>query len=188
MAMNLFVTGSASPTPTIASTSASPGGANIKPRAMPARATASSSDWRSRALAANPRFTMSRASWGRAKFQRLESILTKFIRALPLIAIATAAIAQDAGETPNSAANLNIPANGQLLGKVDPHLRKATAIVNGAVITGTDVDQRLALIVLANGGKVPDAELDRLRLQVLRNLIDEKLQIQEAKTHDITIE
>ncbi len=122
------------------------------------------------------------------KYQRLESILTKFIRALPLIAAASAAMAQDAGDAPNSAANLNIPANVQLLGKVDPHLRKATAIVNGAIITGTDVDQRLALIVLANGGQVPEAEKDRLRLQVLRNLIDEKLQIQEAKTHDITIE
>jgi peptidyl-prolyl cis-trans isomerase SurA len=114
--------------------------------------------------------------------------LTKFIRALPLIAIASAAMAQDTGDATNSAANLGIPANVQLLGKVDPHLRKATAIVNGAVITGTDVDQRLALIVLANGGQVPDAEKDRLRLQVLRNLIDEKLQIQEAKTHDITVD
>ncbi len=74
-----------------------------------------------------------------------------------------------------------------MLGKVDPHLRKATAIVNGAVITGTDVDQRLALIVLANGGQMPEAERDRLRLQVLRNLIDEKLQIQEARTHDIIV-
>ncbi|WP_415643896.1 peptidylprolyl isomerase [Sphingomonas antarctica] len=97
-------------------------------------------------------------------------------------------MAQDADQATNSAANLNIPANVQLLGKVDPHLRKATAIVNGAIITGTDVDQRLALIILANGGQVPDAERDRLRLQVLRNLIDERLQIQEAKTHDITIE
>ena len=114
--------------------------------------------------------------------------MSKFIRALPLLLVASAAMAQDVGDETNSAANLNIPANVKLLGKVDPHLRKATAIVNGAVITGTDVDQRLALIVLANGGKIPDEERDRLRLQVLRNLIDEKLQVQEAKTHDITIE
>lgn len=113
---------------------------------------------------------------GASYFQRLESILTKFFRALPIL-LASAAFAQDAGTPQNSAANLNIPSNVQLLGKVDPHLRKATAIVNGAVITGTDVDQRLALIVLANGGQIPEAERDRLRLQVLRNLIDEKLQI-----------
>jgi hypothetical protein len=41
------------------------------------------------------------------------------------------------------------------LGDTDTSVRKATAIVNGTVITGTDVDQRLALIVLANGGQIP---------------------------------
>lgn len=64
---------------------------------------------------------------------------------------------------------------------------KATAIVNGDVITNTDVDQRLALVVLANGGRVSDKERDRLRVQVLRNLIDESLQIQEAKANEIKI-
>ncbi|UVO55827.1 peptidylprolyl isomerase [Sphingomonas sp. SUN039] len=86
-----------------------------------------------------------------------------------------------------SAANLNLPAEITLFGKNDPHVRKATAIVNGEIITGTDIDQRLALIVLANGGKVADEERERLKLQVLRNLIDETLQIQEAKAHDVKI-
>jgi peptidyl-prolyl cis-trans isomerase SurA len=84
-------------------------------------------------------------------------------------------------------ASLNLPSSLATFGKVDPKLRKATAIVNGDVITGTDVDQRLALIILANGGKVDEAEKDRLRVQVLRNLIDESLQIQEAKANDIII-
>jgi peptidyl-prolyl cis-trans isomerase SurA len=84
-------------------------------------------------------------------------------------------------------ASLDIPANVQLFGNADPNVRKATAVVNGTVITGTDVEQRLALIVLANGGKITDEEKDRLRLQVLRNLIDETLQIQEAAANDISI-
>jgi peptidyl-prolyl cis-trans isomerase SurA len=83
---------------------------------------------------------------------------------------------------------LNLPANPIIFGKTDPHLRRATAIVNGEIITGTDVDQRLALIVSANGGKVPPEEMERLRLQVLRNLIDETLQIQEAKAASIDID
>ena len=83
---------------------------------------------------------------------------------------------------------LNLPANPTIFGKVDPHLRRATAIVNGEIITGTDVDQRLALIVSANGGKVGPEEMERLRLQVLRNLIDETLQIQEAKAATIEID
>src|SRR3546814_4034929 len=62
------------------------------------------------------------------------------------------------------------------------NVRKATAIVNGRIITGTDVDQRLALIITANGGKVSDEEKERLRVQVLRNLIDETLQIDRKST------
>ncbi len=88
---------------------------------------------------------------------------------------------------PPSAASLNLPSTITLLGKSEPHVRKATAIINGEIITGTDVDQRLALIVLANGGKVPAEELARLRLQVVRNLIDETLQIQEAKAQKIEL-
>jgi peptidyl-prolyl cis-trans isomerase SurA len=68
-----------------------------------------------------------------------------------------------------------------------PSVIKASAIVNGEVITQTDIDQRLALLVIANGGQLPADEMDRLRQQVLRNLIDESLQIQAAKAAEITI-
>ena len=67
-----------------------------------------------------------------------------------------------------------------VLGDVDPTLRKAQAIVNGDVITDTDIDQRLGLVLAANGGRVADEEKQRLRLQIIRNLIDEKLQLQEG--------
>jgi peptidyl-prolyl cis-trans isomerase SurA len=82
---------------------------------------------------------------------------------------------------------LDIPTNLQIFGKVDPNVRKATAIVNDSVITGTDVDQRVALIEAANQVKIDGEERDRLKLQVLRQLIDETLQIQEAKTAEITV-
>ena len=74
-----------------------------------------------------------------------------------------------------------------VLGDVDPTLRKAQAIVNGDVITDTDIDQRLGLVLAANGGRVADEEKQRLRLQNIRNLIDEKLQLQEAAENDIRI-
>ena len=105
-----------------------------------------------------------------------------------LAATASPVLAQtvgDDGSVPNT--GLNLPSTLSTFGKVEPTLRKATAIINGEIITGTDVDQRLALIVLANGGKVAPDELDRLRVQVLRNLIDETLQIQEAKANKIEI-
>ena len=68
-----------------------------------------------------------------------------------------------------------------------PSVIKATAIVNGDVITQTDVDQRLALLAIANGGQIPAEEVERLRQQVLRNLIDETLEIQAAKAEKIEV-
>ena len=68
-----------------------------------------------------------------------------------------------------------------------PSVVKATAIINGEVITQTDVDQRVALLAIANGGEIKPEEVERLRTQVLRNLIDETLQIQAARQEDIKI-
>ena len=99
-------------------------------------------------------------------------------------ALAGGATAQDA--TPQGA--ITIPENVTIFGKNDPNHRRATAVVNGDIITGTDVDQRVALVVSASDGKVVGEELQRLRLQVLRNLIDETLQIQEAKAQDVSVE
>ena len=68
-----------------------------------------------------------------------------------------------------------------------PSVIKATAIVNGDVITQTDVDQRLAFLAIANGEPIPADQVDALRQQVLRNLIDETLEIQAAKADKIEV-
>jgi len=83
---------------------------------------------------------------------------------------------------------LDIPDGVKIFGERNPNVRRATAVVNGTVLTGTDIEHRLALILAANENKVSEEEKQRLRLQVLRNLIDETLQIQEAKASDIEIE
>jgi peptidyl-prolyl cis-trans isomerase SurA len=101
-------------------------------------------------------------------------------------ASAPAQTVDDQADMPS--ASLDLPKDLTIFGKSDPNVRKATAIVNGTIITGTDIDQRLALIIAANGGKVSDEEKGRLRLQVLRNLIDETLQIQEAAANDIKVD
>jgi peptidyl-prolyl cis-trans isomerase SurA len=111
------------------------------------------------------------------------------------MALATAAIAQQAQSggqpqqpaQPSSAATLNLPQNPELFGSSLPSVVKATAIVNGEVITQTDIDQRLALLSIANNTPIPTSELDRLRQQVLSNLIDETLQIQAARNEEIEI-
>lgn len=99
--------------------------------------------------------------------------------------LGTGATAQDAPPTPQG--NITIPDDVKIFATSDPNIRKATAVVNGDIITGTDVDQRLALILAANENKPGEEEMQRLRLQVLRNLIDETLQIQEAKAADIEV-
>jgi peptidyl-prolyl cis-trans isomerase SurA len=82
---------------------------------------------------------------------------------------------------------LNLPQTINLLGDADPGTRRATARVNGYVITGTDVDQRVALVLDANQAQVSAEELNRLKVQVLRNLIDETLQIQAAELQEIPV-
>ena len=115
----------------------------------------------------------------------------RLLRGVPItlgLALATAAIAQQ-GAPPqaNSTANLNLPQNPQLFGGALPSVVKATAIVNGEVITQTDIDQRLALMSIANDAPIPANEIDRLRQQILSNLIDETLQIQAAAAEEIEI-
>ncbi|MBX7535704.1 peptidylprolyl isomerase [Qipengyuania sp. GH1] len=82
---------------------------------------------------------------------------------------------------------LGLPDQPTMLGETDPNVRRATAVVNGHVITGTDLDQRVALLVNANDTELPPEEMERVRAQVLRNLIDETLQIQAAEAEDIVI-
>lgn len=117
----------------------------------------------------------------------------KTIFRLALVSSAAAVLAlspassQTAADEP-AQQGLDIPGGGQLLAKPsDPNVRKATAIVNGEIITGTDVDQRLALIVIANEGQLPPEEMARFRTQILQNLIDETLQIQEAAANEIEV-
>jgi peptidyl-prolyl cis-trans isomerase SurA len=98
--------------------------------------------------------------------------------------VATAAHSQD---EPASAEDFNIPEDVQILGNSDPNMRRATAMVNGTIITGTEVDQRVALIVAASGSEIPAEEMQRLRMQVFRNLIDETLQIQEARALEMAV-
>ena len=106
--------------------------------------------------------------------------------------LASGAFAQDANQSDeqpqvNSTESLKLPQNPQLFGNAMPSVVKATAIVNGSVITQTDVQQRLALLAIANGGQIPQDQIQPLSEQVLRNLIDETLQIQAAKQDKIDV-
>jgi peptidyl-prolyl cis-trans isomerase SurA len=115
--------------------------------------------------------------------------LGRFARAAILLIAPVAsamAAAQGGGQQPPTG-NLNIPSNVQFVGRTEPGVRKATAIVNGDVITGSDIDQRTNLVIVVNQIQLPPSEMERFRAQVLRNLIDESLQIQAATQQDMTV-
>ena len=82
---------------------------------------------------------------------------------------------------------LGLPSDLSMLTNSDPNKRVATAVVNGFVITQTDIDQRVALLLAANERPVSEQEMIRVRMQVLRNLIDETLQIQAALSQEIEV-
>lgn len=62
------------------------------------------------------------------------------------------------------------------------------AIVNDQVISLYDVDQRVDLFFATSGIQKTPQMNERMREQVLRSLVDEKLQLQEAKRVEIKIE
>ncbi|MDF7775966.1 peptidylprolyl isomerase [Sphingomonas sp. AOB5] len=113
----------------------------------------------------------------------------KTVLAMGLAAVALPAAAQVVpDDQAPPIAGLDLPANLQIFGKADPNVRKPTAIVNDFVITGTDVDQRAALIIGLNNLRLSPEEHNQLRLQILRQLIDETLQIQAAAADKIAVD
>ena len=61
------------------------------------------------------------------------------------------------------------------------------AIVNDFVISNYDLDQRTALFVATSGVRPTRENLTQIRAQVLRSLIDEVLELQEAQKHKIIV-
>lgn len=106
--------------------------------------------------------------------------------------IAATAVAQTSASQPAaqpSGPALNIPQDVNFVGApAEPNVARATAIVNEEIITRTDVEQRLALLLAGQSTQIPAEELARVRAQVLRLLIDETLQIQAARERELEIE
>ena len=76
---------------------------------------------------------------------------------------------------------LALPAQAQQI------IQKIEALVNDEVISAFDVLQRMGLVVAASGGVNTEQELMRLQQQVLRTLVDERLQLQEAAEFEVEI-
>ena len=61
------------------------------------------------------------------------------------------------------------------------------AVVNGDIISNYDLDQHIALFAVTSGEPVTQEKLPEIRLQVLTSLEDQKIELQEAGRHRITV-
>src|SRR5579863_1571598 len=65
---------------------------------------------------------------------------------------------------------------------------RIAAIVNDDVVSLSDLGNRVQLVMRSSGMPVDNQQVrERVQAQVLRNLIDEKLQLQEAKRLNVAI-
>lgn len=66
-------------------------------------------------------------------------------------------------------------------------LQKIEVLVNDEIISAYDLRQRLGLVIISTGGVSNQEELDRLTEQVLKSMVDERLQLQEAASFELVI-
>ncbi|MEM9705014.1 MAG: peptidylprolyl isomerase [Pseudomonadota bacterium] len=62
------------------------------------------------------------------------------------------------------------------------------AVVDDNVVTTYDVEQRIKLMILTSGGNVTPEMLPQMQAQALRDLVQEKLKLLEAKEFDATVD
>jgi|SRR5947209_4136334 len=75
------------------------------------------------------------------------------------------------------------PAEQPLLGG-----SRIAAVVNGEVISDADIANRARLFAISTGLPLSPGVIDRLKSQILRQLIDERLRVQEAQRRKIVIQ
>lgn len=98
-----------------------------------------------------------------------------FLMLAGILVLATSLSANAAG----AAATATAPAK-------EPATLRAAAVVNDLVISTYDLDQRVKLVMATSGASGPEVA-KKLRQQVLRQLIDELLQLQEAQKSKVTV-
>lgn len=78
-----------------------------------------------------------------------------------------------------------VPADTAAGGRV---IERIVAVVNDDVITGTDLNNRVGLAFFSSGLQPTPENKARIVPQVMRSMIDEELQRQEAKREGVTVE
>ena len=91
------------------------------------------------------------------------------------LAAASAALAQDADTSEAVIARSGVP------------VEAVAAVVNDTVVTTFDVRQRMKMMLISSGGRLPPEALPQLQQQALRDLIEEKLKLQETAKFELEV-
>ena len=103
--------------------------------------------------------------------------------AVTLAALLALPVAGFAAERPASAKTKAAPAEQPLVDN-----SRIAAVVNGDVISEADIGNRARLFAISTGLPLSQEVVDRLKPQILRQLVDERLRVQEAQRRKIVIQ
>ncbi|MGE0181719.1 MAG: peptidylprolyl isomerase [Parvularculaceae bacterium] len=106
-----------------------------------------------------------------------EGLLKKLFRSTALPFIACAALGG------SGMAQTGAPAD--LPESYDGPASAVAALVNDSVITTFDVQQRMQMMLISAGGRITQQMLPQLQQRALRDLVEERLKLQEAKEFDL---
>jgi peptidyl-prolyl cis-trans isomerase SurA len=122
---------------------------------------------------------------------KLASPKQALLRRLPLLSLAlalVAAVPTVGGAAPASAPGGHATAPATNATTAGQSAVRIVAVVNGDVISNVDVDDRARLFALSTGQALTQDVLDRLRPQIRRQLVDERLRMQEIQRRHIVIQ
>jgi peptidyl-prolyl cis-trans isomerase SurA len=103
--------------------------------------------------------------------------------AVALATLLALPVAGFAAEQPASAKTKAAPAEQPLVDN-----SRIAAVVNGDVISEADIGNRARLFAISTGLPLSQEVVDRLKPQILRQLVDERLRVQEAQRRKIVIQ
>ena len=123
------------------------------------------------------------------RHSRVRGSLPGLAGALALMLVLPAAHFADAApakppETPTAAKPAETPTPAQPLADTS----RIAAVVNGDVISQADIANRARLFAISTGLPLASDVIDRLGPQILRQLVDERLRVQEAQRRKIVIQ
>jgi peptidyl-prolyl cis-trans isomerase SurA len=116
----------------------------------------------------------------------LAGVLVLVLAGLPDVGLAATAAATPAVPATSTVAASRAPSSGAAAPLTTGS--RIAAVVNGDVISEADINNRARLFAISTGLPLSADVIDRLRSQILRQLIDERLRVQESQRRKIVVQ